>query len=155
MSKLYSKYIELKKQNPDTIFLFKSGIFFLALQDDATILSNELKLKITNLSPDVQKCGFPVSREEHYFRILKAKNLDFKIIDDTYGIIENYSDYINNNKLKNIVEKIININFDDITVFVRLAYKYQYISKQNYETWCSKITDICNMLGNYIRKNRT
>ena len=35
--------------------------------------------------------------------------------------------------------------------FVRVAYKYQYISKQNYETWASKITDICNMLGGWIK----
>ena len=69
MSKLYSKYLELKKNNPNKIYLFKSGIFLLAIDEDATKLSDELNLKVTNLSPDVLKCGFPVSRQEHYFRV--------------------------------------------------------------------------------------
>ncbi len=62
MSKLYPKYLELKKNDKDTIYLFKSGIFFLALEEDATTLAKELNLKVTNLSPNVTKCGFPVSR---------------------------------------------------------------------------------------------
>lgn len=115
MSKLYSKYLELKKNNPNKIYLFKSGIFFLAIDEDATKLSDELNLKITNLSPDVLKCGFPVSRQEHYFRVLEAKHISFTIIDDTYGVVENYSDYMNNVKLKKIIDEIININFDNIT----------------------------------------
>ena len=115
MSKLYSKYLDLKKEDEDTIYLFKSGIFLLALDKDATKLSQELNLKVTNLSPNVIKCGFPVSRQEHYFRILEAKNLPFTIIDDTYGVVKNYSDYMNNIKLKKIIDEIININFDNIT----------------------------------------
>ena len=115
MSKLYSKYLELKKNNPNTIYLFKSGIFLLAIDEDATKLSDELNLKVTNLSPDVLKCGFPVSRQEHYFRVLEAKHIPFTIIDDTYGVVENYSDYMNNVKLKKIIEEIMNINFDNIT----------------------------------------
>ena len=115
MSKLYSKYLELKKNNPNTIYLFKSGIFLLAIDEDATKLSDELNLKVTNLSPDVLKCGFPVSRQEHYFRVLEAKHISFTIIDDTYGVVENYSDYMNNVKLKKIIDEIININFDNIT----------------------------------------
>ena len=115
MSKLYSKYLELKKNNPNKIYLFKSGIFLLAIDEDATKLSDELNLKVTNLSPDVLKCGFPVSRQEHYFRVLEAKHISFTIIDDTYGVVENYSDYMNNVKLKKIIGEIININFDNIT----------------------------------------
>lgn len=115
MSKVYSKYLELKKNNPNKIYLFKSGIFLLAIDEDATKLSDELNLKVTNLSPDVLKCGFPVSRQEHYFRVLEAKHIPFTIIDDTYGVVENYSDYMNNVKLKKIIDEIININFDNIT----------------------------------------
>ena len=115
MSKLFSKYLELKNTNKDTIYLFKSGIFFLALQDDAEKLSQELNLKITNLNPDVIKCGFPVSRQEHYFRILEAKEIAFSIVDDTYGTIRNYSDNINNDKLKGIENKILSIDFDNIS----------------------------------------
>ena len=115
MSKLYSKYSELKNNDPNTLYLFKSGIFFIALEDDAKLLSEELRLRITNLNENIIKCGFPISREEHYLRLLQAKDIPFQIIDNTYGIVENYSDYMNNDKLKSIVQKIININFDEIT----------------------------------------
>lgn len=115
MSKLYTKYSELKSNNPNNLYLFKSGIFFIALQDDAKSLSEELKLRITNLTDDIVKCGFPVSREEHYLRLLEAKEIPFKIIDNTYGIIENYSDYMNNDRIKAVIHKIIEINFDEIT----------------------------------------
>lgn len=111
---LYSKYLALKKKDANTIYLFKSGIFFLALQDDATLISKELNLKTTSFGKDVIKCGFPISRGEHYFRILEAKNLPFSIIDDIY-FVENYNDYINNTELKQIVDKIIGIDFDTIT----------------------------------------
>lgn len=115
MSKLYSKYSELKNNNSDNLYLFKSGIFFIALQDDARLLSEELKLRLTNLNEDVVKCGFPVSREEHYLRLLQAKEINFQIIDNTYGVVQNYSDYMNNDKLKSVVQKIIDINFNEIT----------------------------------------
>ncbi len=115
MSKLYSQYTELKNNNPDVLYLFKSGIFFIALENDAKILSQELNLRLTNLNENIVKCGFPVSRKEHYLRILQAKEFDFNIIDSTYGVIENYSDYMNNDKLKEIINKILAINFDEIT----------------------------------------
>ena len=35
MSKLLAKYIELKKKNPDFVYLFKVGIFYIALDEDA------------------------------------------------------------------------------------------------------------------------
>jgi len=115
LSKLYSKYSELKDSNPENLYLFKSGIFFIALQDDAKLLSEELKLRVTNLNEDIIKCGFPVSREEHYLRLLQAKEINFQIIDNTYGVVENYSDYMNNDKLKSIIQKVLDINFDEIT----------------------------------------
>ena len=64
-----------------------------------------------------------------------------------------FKEFNKKNKLNHLNDLDVELNLQK--VFVRLAYKYQYISKQNYETWCSIITDICNMLGNYIRKNRT
>lgn len=115
MSKLYTKYSELKKNNENLLYLFKSGIFFIALQEDAQILSDVLKLRVTNLNENIVKCGFPVSRQEHYIRILQAKEVKFQIVDSTYGVIENFTDYMNNDKLKNIVNDILDINFDEVT----------------------------------------
>lgn len=50
MSKLYSIYESLKRKDNKTIYLFKSGIFYLALSDDAIYLSNKFNFKLTNLS---------------------------------------------------------------------------------------------------------
>ena len=129
MSKLYSKYSELKGNNPNTLYLFKSGIFFIALEDDARLLSEHLKLRITNLNENIVKCGFPISRQEHYLRILQAKEISFQIIDNTYGVIENYSDYMNNDKLKTIIQDIVNINFDEITF--KQAYEILLSTSKN------------------------
>ena len=49
MSKLYDKYLFLKdnEPNPDsTLFLFKSGIFFIFLDSDAKIASNIFNFKL-------------------------------------------------------------------------------------------------------------
>lgn len=51
-------------------------------------------------------------------------------------------------KLKYLNELDINLNL--LKVQTRLSYKYKYITIQNYETWSTLITDICNMLGAWI-----
>lgn len=47
MSKLYSIYKKLKESNKDTVYLFKSGIFYIAISDDASLLSSKFKFKLT------------------------------------------------------------------------------------------------------------
>ena len=42
MSKLVDVYNNLKRDDPDTIFLFKQGIFIIALSDDAKLLSEKV-----------------------------------------------------------------------------------------------------------------
>ncbi len=36
-------------------------------------------------------------------------------------------------------------------VYIRLSYRYKYINIKNYSTWSESITDICNMLGAWIK----
>ncbi len=60
-----------------------------------------------------------------------------------------FKEYNKKVKLSHLNDLDVELNLQK--VFVRLAFKYQYISKQNYETWCKKITDICNMLGGWIK----
>lgn len=60
-----------------------------------------------------------------------------------------YKDFNKKNKLNYLNNMDVDLNLQK--VFIRLAYKYQYISKQNYETWCLKITDISNLLGGWIK----
>lgn len=51
-------------------------------------------------------------------------------------------------KLKYLNQFDIDLNL--LKVHIRISYKYKYISLQNYQTWSSLITDICNMLGGWI-----
>lgn len=44
----------------------------------------------------------------------------------------------------------LDINLSLLKVQIRLSYKYRYISLQNYQSWSTIITDICNMLGGWI-----
>lgn len=140
MSKLYTKYTELKKKDSKKVYLFKSGIFYISLAEDAELLSEALGLKLTNLNEEVIKCGFPISRLEHYISLLQANNLDFYIVDTNYDKIENYSDYLNNQKLKQIVEKIITIDFDNTTFKEAFDLLYQYSNqlKQIYPAFLTK-----------------
>lgn len=82
MSKLYSKYLSLKKEtNSSKIYLFKSGIFYLFIDEDAKMMSPLLQLKLTNLNPTVLKCGFPVNSLEKYMPLLEQTGKTIEIID--------------------------------------------------------------------------
>ena len=45
MSKLYKKYMSLKINDSSKVYLFKSGIFYIFLDDDARTMSPILNLK--------------------------------------------------------------------------------------------------------------
>lgn len=115
MSKLYSNYLNLKTGNPDLLYLFKSGVFYIALDKDALKLSELFGFKITNLNEQVIKCGFPTRSLDVYINQLKNLNIPFQIIDSTYNAIDNYSDYLNNTKLKEIVQTLLNVDTDNLT----------------------------------------
>lgn len=115
MSKLYVEYLKLKNENAKKLFLFKSGIFYIALEDDAKKLSELFNFKITNLNENVIKCGFPQKRLEFYINKLNSLNISFKIIDLNYYKVDNYSDYLNNSKIKDIIQSIIKIDMNNIS----------------------------------------
>ena len=50
MSKLFEMYNKLKTENNKIIYLFKSGIFYIALDEDAKFLSEKYNYKLTNLT---------------------------------------------------------------------------------------------------------
>lgn len=115
MSKLYDKFLELKRSNNDKLYIFKSGIFYISLNEDATKLSEIFNFKITNLNDNVTKCGFPEKRLDYYSSLLEKMNIDFEIIDSGYQKVENRSDYINTLNFKNVVDKLVKIDFNNIT----------------------------------------
>lgn len=97
MSKLFNKYLELKHtQDEETYYLFKSGIFYIFISDDAKYMSNLLNLKLVNLNEDVVKCGFPSNNLTKYLNILSENNINFKIIDSTLNVVKSKETFLEN-----------------------------------------------------------
>ena len=120
MSKLLNNYNNLKKQNSDYIYLFKNGVFYLALEDDARFLSKEFNLKLTSLNAESVKCGFPCSSFDKYYLMLNNINKKFKIIDkDT---ISTSTVYIENKKILELLYQIKNVDINSLSVSEAFAF---------------------------------
>lgn len=107
MSKILKQYKELKEKDASSIYIFRIGIFYNILNEDAKILNEKLSLKITSLSPEIIKCGFPISSLEKYTKKLDNLQLQYKVIDDLPQN-SNIVDYSKNIEIKNIeIKKIL------------------------------------------------
>lgn len=116
MSKLYSIYLDLKDKNSDTILLFKSGIFFIALDKDANYLSDLLGLKLTNLNNTIKKCGFPCSSLDKYLKLFKACNLNIKIIETSENTSYSLKEYEQKNEVSELLNLINNVDINNLSV---------------------------------------
>lgn len=112
MSKLYSKYLEQKALNPNELYLFKSGIFYMALNEDANRLSDALSLKVTNITDKLYKCCFPVSKSDYYFKSLESLNINYKIIDPSQNVVLNYAEYKDNEKFNGIITNLLKLDLN-------------------------------------------
>lgn len=116
MSKIFNTYLELKKLNKDTIYLFKSGIFFLAIDADAYKLSKIFNFKLGYLTTDIVKCGFPCSSFQKYFNLFKAYNLEIKIIELEKNIVFSLTNFEQNNHIVSLLEFINNVDVNNLSV---------------------------------------
>jgi len=108
MSKLIKKLNELKKQDASYIYVFRTGIFYNILNEDAKLLNEKIGLKLTSLGSEIIKCGFPISSLEKYTKKMDNLQLKYKIIDDT-------PQGINPNTYYNVVNKIKSLDVDNLT----------------------------------------
>ena len=136
MSKLYNTYLALKKQDSKTIYLFKSGIFFLALDKDAYTLSDIFHFKLGNLTDTVVKCGFPCSSFDKYSNLFKIHNLDFKVIELENNTIYNFNEYKQNQSIVELLELISSVDVNNLSI----TEAYQWI-----EDIKNKVSDISNL----------
>ncbi len=120
MSKLYEKYQKLKKENPSILYLFKSGIFYIFLEDDAKKMSSFLNLKLTNLNETVLKCGFPINNLAKYSDLIKKGGYEVHIVDSFGEKSHSSTDYILNTDIKNFIKKLSNIDTNELSI--REAY---------------------------------
>lgn len=135
MSKLYNTYLELKKKDEEIIYLFKSGIFFIALDDDAYTLSKFFHFKITNLTDTVVKCGFPCSSFDKYSNLFLLHNLKVKIIELSNKIIYPLKDYTQTIIITELLNDIKSIDINTLSI----QEAYQFI-----ENLKNKVTKINN-----------
>lgn len=122
MSKLYEAYTQLKKTDSKTIYLFKSGIFFIALNEDAELLSNLFDLKINNLTTTVVKAGFPCNSYEKYCKLFKTHNLTVKIVDMESFTKRNFKEYSQSQSLVEIIDKLNKVDPNNLSITE--AYKF-------------------------------
>lgn len=111
MSKLLNKYNELKKKDDSSIYIFRSGIFYNCINDDAKLLNEKLGLKLSNLSPDIEKCGFPLKSLEKFKEKMNSIHIKYEIIDELPESTIN--EYYNNIELKKIVNQIKSIDINN------------------------------------------
>lgn len=140
MSKLYSKYLEQKALNPNILYLFKSGIFYMALNDDANRLSDALSLRVTNITDKIYKCCFPVSKSDFYFKTLESLNIDYKIIDPSQNVVLNYAEYKDNEKFNSIITNLIKLDLN------KTSYQDAYIILTN------TVHDLKQILSNEVNE---
>lgn len=108
MSKILKQYNELKAKDKNKVYLFKIGIFYNILNEDARLVSKELGLKLTDLSPDIIKCGFPIAKLEKYTNLLKAHNINFEVVS-------NPTPSSQKSPYDSIVKKILDIDLNNTT----------------------------------------
>ncbi len=86
MSKFHNAYISMKKNDNSSIILFKSGMFYVLLENDARLVSSMLNLKLTKLNFDIVKCSFNINSLDKYLEIFIKNNLNIKIVNTLDGV---------------------------------------------------------------------
>lgn len=114
MSKLLNHYKELKKEDASSIYLFRVGIFYNILNEDAKLINEKLGLKITDLGPNIFKCGFPVSQLDKYIILLNKMKIKYKVINNLPND-SNINDYLKNVEIKKILNKITDMDLNNTT----------------------------------------
>lgn len=116
MSKLYKNYISLKIQDSSKFYLFKVGIFYIFIDEDAKVMSSILNLKLTNLNQDILKCGFPVKSANKYLRLLNSMNYNICVIDTSYNKSTELSLYAKLENISCVIKKFLNLDINNLSI---------------------------------------
>lgn len=109
MSKLHLEYLKRKKENNQQYYLFKSGMFYIFIDEDAEEISKYVPLKLTKFNNDIYKCGFPVNSLDKYLEVFKNLKLDVLVVEEC-------NSEKNSNKCKEkVIKKIKDLDLDRIT----------------------------------------
>ena len=89
LTPMMKQYLEIKRDNPDSILFFRLGDFYEMFADDAKLASKELDLTLTSRDKDPKKapeekvpmCGIPYHASESYIARLIAKGYKVAICE--------------------------------------------------------------------------
>ncbi len=109
MSKIYDKYLELKKRDDSKLYLFHCGNFYIFLDQDADTINNYVVLKRTRFTKDVMKCGFPTGSKEEYLKVFHNQNLQIEVIENPM-LPEDMND-----REKMVVDLLKKLNVENLT----------------------------------------
>ena len=90
MGSIYNKYVKLKEKDDKYLYLFKSGNFYIFLDEDAIEVSRVTLLKLTNYSNDIDK----------YLELFENLNLKVKVVEN--NSIDKYLSTIKELDINNI-----------------------------------------------------
>jgi len=82
MSKFYDKYLELKKEDQEKMYLFRCGNFYIFLDEDANKINDYVVLKKTKFTNEIEKCGFPVASLENYLKVFQNHKLPIEVVEE-------------------------------------------------------------------------
>lgn len=82
MSKIIDEYIRLHKKDPNKLYLFLCGNFYIFIGNDADYVTNYMVLKKTAFSKDYMKCGFPKSALDIYLKVFNNIKLNVEVINE-------------------------------------------------------------------------
>lgn len=127
MSKIYNKYIELKSEanaQENTLYLFKSGLFFIFIDKDAQIIAPILNLKLGMLNDTIVKCGFPVKSLQKYLGMIKNTPYHIEIISFENETPISSNQYLYHQNIQELIDDILHIKVDDLSI--SQAYDFLY-----------------------------
>ena len=122
MSKLYNIYLALKAKDSQTIYLFKIGIFFIAIDNDAYVLSDIFHFKLGNLNNKIVKCGFPCNSLGKYIKLFRLYNLNAKIVEPEQATLYDFNAYKQNEYIIELLKLINSVDVNSLSISE--AYKF-------------------------------
>lgn len=85
-------------------------------------------------------------KSEKLALVTTIKNITY---DSMKQVINAYKQYQKTDKIQILNSLDTDLKF--LKVLIRVSYKRKYISSKNYTAWAKKITNICNLLGGWIK----
>lgn len=121
MSKLFDQYLILKKEDPEKLYLFRCGKFYIFLDEDCDFINDYVVLKKTPFTNETFKCGFPDQSLEDYMRVFQNLNLNVEVIENEEN--KKTAQILNERKVEGeILKKIKKLNLDKTTPLEALRF---------------------------------